>query len=83
MIYFVFVFVVDFDWIVGSLLFMKMEVLGDIEFVISFKFEDGGDEGEEIIEFFSYDCLKVLFMDFDLKINVKRKEVCVILKFIV
>ncbi|XP_024402888.1 villin-3 isoform X1 [Physcomitrium patens] len=65
---------VDSDWIAGSSPFTKMEASGDTESVTSSKSEDGGDEGEEITEFFSYDRLKASPTDPDLKINVKRKE---------
>lgn len=59
-----------------------MEASGDTESVTSSKSEDGGDEGEEITEFFSYDRLKASPTDPDLKINVKRKEVRVTPKLI-
>ena len=67
-------FVVDADWVAGSSPFTKGEATGDTE-SISSKSEDGGDEGEEITEFFSYDRLKSTSTDPTPKINIKRKEV--------
>lgn len=64
---------VDADWVAGSSPFTKVEATGDTESTSS-KSEDGGDEGEEITEFFSYDRLKSTSTDPALKINIKRKE---------
>lgn len=67
-------FVVNADWVAGSSPFTKVEATGDAESTSS-KSEDGGDEGEEITEFFSYDRLKSTSTDPAAKINIKRKEV--------
>lgn len=72
-------FVVDADWVAGSSPFTKVEATGDTESTSS-KSEDGGDEGEEITEFFSYDRLKSTSTDPALKINIKRKEVYIKLR---
>ncbi|KAG0607331.1 hypothetical protein M758_8G020200 [Ceratodon purpureus] len=65
---------VDADWVAGSSPFTKVEATGDTESTTSSKSEDGGDEGEEITEFFSYDRLKSTSTDPAPKINIKRKE---------
>jgi len=75
-------FVVDADWVAGSSPFSKVEATGDTESTSS-KSEDGGDEGEEITEFFSYDRLKSTSTDPAPKINIKRKEVDAEPRFIV
>jgi len=63
----------DEDWVAGSAPLTKVEATGDTESTSS-KSEDGGDEGEEITEFFSYDRLKSKSTDPAPKINIKRKE---------
>lgn len=67
-------FIGDEDWVAGSIPVTKVEATGDTESTSS-KSEDGGDEGEEITEFFSYDRLKSKSTDPAPKINIKRKEV--------
>ncbi|XP_024403822.1 villin-3 isoform X2 [Physcomitrium patens] len=65
---------VDADWVAGSSPFAKVEATGDTESVTSSKTsEDGGDGGEEIAEFYSYDRLKSSSTN-PPKINIKRKE---------
>ncbi|XP_024360709.1 villin-2 isoform X1 [Physcomitrium patens] len=66
---------VDADWVAGSSPFTKAEATGDTDSVTSSKTsEDGGDAGEEIAEFYSYDRLKSTSTNPPPKINIKRKE---------
>ena len=67
-------FIGDEDRVAGSVPLTKLEATGDTQSTSS-KLEDGGDEEEEITEFFSYDCLKSNSIDPAPKINIKRKEV--------
>lgn len=68
----------DADWVAGSSPFTKAEATGDTDSVTSSKTsEDGGDAGEEIAEFYSYDRLKSTSTNPPPKINIKRKEVII------
>ncbi|KAG0601882.1 hypothetical protein M758_11G145100 [Ceratodon purpureus] len=64
---------VDADWVAGSSPFTKVEATGDTESTGS-RSEDGGDDGVEVTEFYSYDRLKSSSTDPAPKINIKRKE---------
>ena len=70
-------FVVDADWVAGSSPFTKVEATGDTESTGS-RSEDGGDDGVEVTEFYTYDRLKSSSTDPAPKINIKRKEVYLI-----
>lgn len=62
------------DWVAGLSPFGKADVAGETESTSS-KSDDGGDEKEEISEFYSYDRLKASSTDPAPKINLKRREV--------
>lgn len=62
------------DWVAGLSPFGKADGAGETESTSS-KSEDGGDEKEEISEFYSYDRLKASSTDPAPKINLKRREV--------
>jgi len=61
------------DWVAGLSPFGKADGAGETESTSS-KSEDGGDEKEEISEFYSYDRLKASSTDPAPKINLKRRE---------
>lgn len=62
------------DWVAGLSPFGKADGAGETESTSS-KSEDGGDEKEDISEFYSYDRLKASSTDPAPKINLKRREV--------